>query len=265
VINVPRVPRLSALLLSFPLLGQVLERWFNNKPTIVQDEEGLRPSFKHAPLEGPWAEPNPKKARHTEEDAPVASALSTSPTSPAGQAVPSTGEAAAEQDAVTGADLLQLLTECVQFELATTWVPQNANCQMCGGYCFAPTSDVVRQLGVCGCVVATEMELADAEARLERAEALGDEMAWTFSEICSGTSVLPTAQISPLRSLTSLRKSHHSCLTDLIPNPLLRSCRPTRAPRPRSNRPRVGGACSHPAHSTMTVAPAPHRHSLPHR
>ena len=37
----------------------------------------------------------------------------------------------------------------------------HAGCAQCRGFVFAPASDVTRQLGVCGCVVANEMELAE--------------------------------------------------------------------------------------------------------
>jgi hypothetical protein len=170
------------------VLIQVLERWFNNKPTVLQDKECLpRLSSKHVPLDLPGAEPSPKKARYIPDQAGgVDSALPASPAIPVRRLVASAVEAVAEQAAVTGAELLQLYRECVEFERSTTWVPQNANCAMCGGFCFAPTSDVARQLGVCGCVVATEMELADAEARLENSKAIGRHTAWTFSEILSG-------------------------------------------------------------------------------
>jgi len=173
------------------LLGQVLERWFNNKPTVLQDEECLpRTSSKHVSLDPLWAEPNPKKARHDAEeddaDTRLDAAPPTSPAIPVRRLVASALEVVAEQAAVTGVELLQLFSECVEFERSTTWVPLHANCSMCSGYCFAPTSDVARQLGVCGCVVATEMEMADAAARLERTKTIGRQTAWTFSEILSG-------------------------------------------------------------------------------
>ena len=39
-----------------------------------------------------------------------------------------------------------------------------SSCAVCKGYIYRPTTDVAKQLGVCGCAAAFEMELADAES-----------------------------------------------------------------------------------------------------
>ena len=69
-------------------------------------------------------------------------------------------------DALTDADQMlaaELAAECGVEELEQTWLPMHAGCAQCHGFCFAIKDDVTRQLGVCGCVVANEMELAELE------------------------------------------------------------------------------------------------------
>ena len=48
----------------------------------------------------------------------------------------------------------------LSFEAEQEWVPAAAGCQLCGGFPYSTKCDVSRQFGVCGCVVAAEMEQA---------------------------------------------------------------------------------------------------------
>lgn len=64
------------------------------------------------------------------------------------------------QATVTTSDMLDLLAECLSFEAEQEWVPAAAGCQLCGGFPYSTKCDVSRQFGVCGCVVAAEMEQA---------------------------------------------------------------------------------------------------------
>jgi len=57
-----------------------------------------------------------------------------------------------------------LCMACEAEERRTTWYPHFAGCNECEGFIFRD-SDVQRQLGVCGCVVALEMELHNSDAK----------------------------------------------------------------------------------------------------
>ena len=58
-----------------------------------------------------------------------------------------------------------LLAECHAVEREQIWLPMHAGCAQCHGFVFACAgSAVTRQFGVCGCVVANEMELANLTA-----------------------------------------------------------------------------------------------------
>merc|ERR1719506_819996 len=87
------------------------------------------------------------------------------------------------QATVTTSDMLDLLAECLSFEAEQEWVPAAAGCQLCGGFPYSTKCDVSRQFGVCGCVVAAEMEQAtEAEARQAQAAAF----AHTVKEVLYG-------------------------------------------------------------------------------
>ena len=66
----------------------------------------------------------------------------------------------AEAMIVTG-----LMRECKEHERRDTFFPAFAGCSVCGGRIYAQTTDVAKQLGVCGCAVAFEMEYGAATAR----------------------------------------------------------------------------------------------------
>lgn len=149
-------------------LAELMERWFNNKPTVL-DEGQLSPgsTSEELPIHRSWVNDSPKKKKARLIDGVYAAHL--------------------ESSDVSKADMLHLFADCIEFEVATTWVPLHANCTVCKGYCFARTSDVARQFGVCGCVIAMEMEIAETEARHELVKTHGGKTAWSVSEICSGT------------------------------------------------------------------------------
>jgi|UniRef100_A0A6T8ARB7 hypothetical protein len=81
--------------------------------------------------------------------------------------IPGSTDAPPIDPSLTDADqtlAAELAAECVVEELEQTWLPMHAGCAQCHGFCFAMKDDVTRQLGVCGCVVANEMELAALES-----------------------------------------------------------------------------------------------------
>jgi len=60
----------------------------------------------------------------------------------------------------------QLCAECDAMEREQLWLPMHSDCSTCHGYVFAVRDDVSSGLGVCGCVVAVEMELAAKEENI---------------------------------------------------------------------------------------------------
>jgi len=63
------------------------------------------------------------------------------------------------------AEASKLCQECHTVEHEELWLPMYAGCSRCNGYVYRLKDDVSKQLGVCGCVVAVEMELAAAIKR----------------------------------------------------------------------------------------------------
>lgn len=58
-----------------------------------------------------------------------------------------------------------LYRECTQAEHGDTWYPFFSKCTTCRGYVFGAASDVQRQLGACGCLIALEAEMASVRPR----------------------------------------------------------------------------------------------------
>ena len=54
----------------------------------------------------------------------------------------------------------RLWRECTSTEDADTWLPMFSSCNICKGYVFQNKTDIQRQLGACGCLIALEMEIA---------------------------------------------------------------------------------------------------------
>lgn len=92
-----------------------------------------------------------------------------------------TATTAATSKRATRADKAEVLTaedeaaaeglffECHSAELEQMWLPMHSGCKQCHGHVFRCADDVAKQFGVCGCVVAMEMELAardDAQGTL---------------------------------------------------------------------------------------------------
>mmetsp|Transcript_36289 Transcript_36289/g.95669 ORF Transcript_36289/g.95669 Transcript_36289/m.95669 type:complete len:153 (+) Transcript_36289:81-539(+) len=54
-----------------------------------------------------------------------------------------------------------LCDACEEYELSELWCSAASGCFHCRGYPYRVRSDIKSQLGVCGCVVALEMESGD--------------------------------------------------------------------------------------------------------
>jgi len=67
-------------------------------------------------------------------------------------------------------DCAQLICdECEAFERGELWVRASADCGYCKGFPYRlSTSDVQEQFGVCGCLVALEMEMEEAYLPLQK-------------------------------------------------------------------------------------------------
>ena len=67
-----------------------------------------------------------------------------------------------------------LCESCEAFELSELWCAAAADCGQCHGFPFRGLSDVQAQLGVCGCLIAQQMEMIEPADVPKRSLMAGD-------------------------------------------------------------------------------------------
>ena len=94
-----------------------------------------------------------------------------------------------------------------QQERDDLWIPECASCALCHGYPLRQQSELTRQLGVCGCLVAIDCELGLLEAVSD--EPTSDVIA-EIATLCKASQVLPEAARIPHKIAFPQQKRAHT-------------------------------------------------------
>ena len=94
-----------------------------------------------------------------------------------------------------------------QQERDDLWIPECASCALCHGYPLRQQSELTRQLGVCGCLVAIDCELGLLESVSD--EPTSDVIA-EIATLCKASRVLPEAARIPHKIAFPQQKRAHT-------------------------------------------------------